>query len=97
MAEKPIATRTEEHCQLLERFPAHHLACGFQRRTFATTRAVRRILDDGWLAAARTHLGSLVGAAAGGDYPAAPGTACHGCDFLRFCEEGTSWVEAEQS
>ncbi len=52
-------------------------------------------VDEAWLAAARDHLEGLLAGAAVGDYPAAPSAACAGCDFLRFCDDGQAWLEAQ--
>jgi DNA helicase-2/ATP-dependent DNA helicase PcrA len=52
------------------------------------------VVDPKWLLKARSHLSELVGVATGGDFPAAASAACRTCDFNRFCESGTAWLEA---
>jgi len=52
-------------------------------------------IDDAWIAGARAHLGDLVAAAAAEQYEPTPSRACHNCDFLRFCDEGRAWVQAQ--
>jgi hypothetical protein len=52
-------------------------------------------VDDAWIAGARAHLGDLVAAAAAEQYKPTPSRACHNCDFLRFCDEGRAWVQAQ--
>ena len=49
MAEKPFAVSSDEHRAILGLFPAHRIACGYQRRTFANTLLIRKMLAKGWL------------------------------------------------
>ncbi len=49
MAEKPFAVDSDEHRAILDLFPAHRIACGYQRRTFANTLLIRKLLAKGWL------------------------------------------------
>jgi RecB family exonuclease len=69
------------------------------RVTFAylggsTLEEVTEEVDDAWREDARTHLGSLLAAAAAGERTPTPSTACRSCDFARFCAEGAAWVAA---
>jgi DNA helicase-2/ATP-dependent DNA helicase PcrA len=50
-------------------------------------------VDEPWLDAAAKHLEMLVEGAAAGPYEANPGESCRFCDFSRFCEAGTDWLE----
>lgn len=50
-------------------------------------------VDAGWLGTARTHLGTLLDAAAGTDHPPTPGDSCRHCDFVHLCPAGTAWLE----
>ncbi len=54
---------------------------------------VSEAVDGDWLTGARHHLETLLAGAAAGDFPPAPSAACAGCDFLRFCDAGQTWVE----
>ena len=49
LVEKPFARTVAEHDGIVAQFSAHKIACGFMRRTYASTGQVRRILDEGWL------------------------------------------------
>ena len=49
LVEKPFARTLDEHRRALDLFPAHALACGFMRRTYASSLLARRILGEGWL------------------------------------------------
>jgi DNA helicase-2/ATP-dependent DNA helicase PcrA len=51
-------------------------------------------VDVAWISGARGHLADLVAAASAEQYEPTPSPACHSCDFLRFCDEGKAWVEA---
>jgi DNA helicase-2/ATP-dependent DNA helicase PcrA len=51
-------------------------------------------VDKAWLSAAADHLETLVAGAAAGPYDAEPGESCRFCDFSRFCEAGTDWLES---
>lgn len=55
---------------------------------------VTREADADWIEQARATLESLAAGASGDDYPATPGEACRRCDFARFCEAGTAWLDA---
>jgi DNA helicase-2/ATP-dependent DNA helicase PcrA len=44
--------------------------------------------DEQWRERARANLETLTDAIEAGSFDPAPGDWCHGCDFLRFCEEG---------
>jgi DNA helicase-2/ATP-dependent DNA helicase PcrA len=50
-------------------------------------------VDDRWMEAARSHVGTLMDAAADGPFEANPSPACRYCDFLHLCEIGQSAVE----
>lgn len=49
LVEKPFARNVQEHDGIVAQFPAHRIACGFMRRTYASTQLVRQILREGWL------------------------------------------------
>ncbi len=49
LVEKPFARDLAEHDRIAGMFPAHKLACGFMRRTYASTLQARQILAEGWL------------------------------------------------
>ncbi|MDX1689498.1 MAG: ATP-dependent DNA helicase [Acidimicrobiia bacterium] len=51
-------------------------------------------VDEAWLAAARDDLARLVAAARDEQYDPEPSEACRTCDFTRFCEPGSAWLEA---
>jgi DNA helicase-2/ATP-dependent DNA helicase PcrA len=50
-------------------------------------------VDDEWLGEARRRVAALVSGAAAGEFPATPGEPCRRCDFARFCDEGSAWLE----
>jgi DNA helicase II / ATP-dependent DNA helicase PcrA len=52
-------------------------------------------VDDSWIDEARRTLRDLVDGVLDGRFEAAPSAACHGCDFLRFCDAGRALVAAE--
>jgi DNA helicase-2/ATP-dependent DNA helicase PcrA len=52
-------------------------------------------VDAAWREAARTHLASLLAAAAAGERTPSPSEACRSCDFTRFCAAGAAWVAAQ--
>lgn len=49
LVEKPFARTLGEHRRLLDLLPAHKLACGFMRRTYASSLLAQRVLREGWL------------------------------------------------
>ena len=49
-------------------------------------------VDDDWMAAARSHVATLMGAAADGPFEANPSPACRYCDFLHLCVAGQEEV-----
>jgi DNA helicase-2/ATP-dependent DNA helicase PcrA len=51
-------------------------------------------VDDAWLAAARLHVTDLLAGASAGRRSATPGDGCRRCDFVQFCEAGTTWLQA---
>lgn len=53
-------------------------------------------VDRSWLDAARIRLAELAALAAEGPYDPTPSAACRICDFARFCEAGTAWLEANR-
>jgi DNA helicase II / ATP-dependent DNA helicase PcrA len=55
---------------------------------------VSESVDSSWLAAARDHLGNLTGMIRREDWEPSPSTACHSCDFRRFCPAGREWIAA---
>jgi predicted dehydrogenase len=48
MVEKPFARTVREHDEIVAMFPPHRIACGFMRRTYASTALARRALQEGW-------------------------------------------------
>ena len=52
-------------------------------------------VDAAWLERAREHLAALMEGARSGPYDPVPGPRCHTCDFVRFCEPGAEYLEAE--
>ena len=48
LAEKPLAVTLADAEQICRRYPEHALACGFQRRTYATARLARRLVAEQW-------------------------------------------------
>jgi hypothetical protein len=48
--------------------------------------------DEQWRERAWAHLETLTDAIDAERFDPAPGDWCHGCDFLRFCEEGKQEV-----
>ena len=51
-------------------------------------------VDDAWMDKAMTAVSALVESIGSGDWRATPSDACQRCDFLRFCEDGQSYVGA---
>lgn len=45
-----------------------------------------------WLEEAQAAIETALESVAGPEYPPAPGTRCHSCDFTRFCDAGTAWL-----
>ncbi len=52
----------------------------------------RQDVDEAWLARARASLGALIGGIRNEAFEPSPSEACHGCDFLRFCDAGKDHV-----
>ncbi|MCB2223277.1 MAG: ATP-dependent helicase [Actinobacteria bacterium] len=50
-------------------------------------------VDDSWLDEARSRIDALMTGAAAGERDARPGDRCRSCDFLRFCDRGTAWLQ----
>ncbi len=50
-------------------------------------------VDQTWMETARQHLSDLMRGADNGPYDPDPGDVCRFCDFSRFCETGTEWIE----
>lgn len=48
LTEKPFALSTEEHHDYLRLYPSCRIHCGYMRRTYATVRALRRIVQEQW-------------------------------------------------
>ena len=48
LCEKPFAASRDQHQQLIDAFPGHRLAAGYQRRFHQSTALLRRILAEGW-------------------------------------------------
>jgi DNA helicase-2/ATP-dependent DNA helicase PcrA len=55
---------------------------------------VTESVDSDWLKAARDHLGHLIAMIRQQSWDPTPSSACHSCDFLRFCPMGREWVAA---
>ena len=55
----------------------------------------RESVSDEWLDGARSRLTLLVGSIESELFDAQPSLACENCDFLKFCEEGREWREAQ--
>jgi DNA helicase-2/ATP-dependent DNA helicase PcrA len=51
-------------------------------------------VDSPWMDAARAHLDELAEGAAAERFPTKPSAACGNCDFLRFCDDGTAFLNA---
>jgi predicted dehydrogenase len=48
LCEKPFTMSSEEHRDILGRFPPHRLGCGYMRRFYQSTHTLRWIMDQGW-------------------------------------------------
>ncbi len=95
--EKPFALTLEEHKEICSLFPAHRIACGFQRRSWGPTQLIKDFIKEnifGELKKIRFELGnpaSFVGLAdffsniklAGGGILLDVGI--HGIDTMLFC------------
>jgi predicted dehydrogenase len=94
LVEKPFASTSADHREWQAMFAAHQIGVGYQRRFHATSRFLKRALQDGWFGRLR-HIVHREGARttrAGGhgyfDLPASEGggitknLACHGIDLL---------------
>jgi DNA helicase-2/ATP-dependent DNA helicase PcrA len=53
----------------------------------------RHDVDGAWLDAARAHLDMLAEGIVAERWDPTPGSACNGCDFIRFCEPGRTYLE----
>ncbi|MDH3193390.1 MAG: ATP-dependent helicase [Acidimicrobiia bacterium] len=49
-------------------------------------------VDDDWMERARDRLTEIATGIGSAAFEPAPSEACHGCDFLRFCPEGKTYV-----
>jgi DNA helicase-2/ATP-dependent DNA helicase PcrA len=49
--------------------------------------------DEAWIDRARHHLAELIASIDRGQWQPTASTACRHCDFARFCEAGTTWLE----
>jgi len=54
LAEKPFAVSSQEHQQFLEICGTNKIYCGYMRRTYATVRALRRIVREHWFGRMRS-------------------------------------------
>jgi RecB family exonuclease len=54
---------------------------------------VTEAVDSQWLEIARHRLSELSGRIVERRFDPTPSPACHGCDYLRFCEAGRRFVE----
>ncbi len=50
--------------------------------------------DGPWMEAAHQRLSDIAGGIGTKNFDPVPSSACHRCDFLRFCAEGKSYVES---
>ncbi len=48
LAEKPFAITAAEHRRVLEMYGATPVACGYMRRWYASSRVLRRVVQEGW-------------------------------------------------
>ena len=48
MAEKPFAINNQDHKIFQRLFESHKIACVYQRRTYATNRLLRKIVEEEW-------------------------------------------------
>ncbi|NNC93067.1 MAG: ATP-dependent helicase [Acidimicrobiia bacterium] len=53
---------------------------------------VSETVDDAWLTEARGRIGGILEGIADERFDTAPSTACHHCDFTKFCEAGKAWL-----
>jgi predicted dehydrogenase len=102
LAEKPFALSEREHVQFLEICSSIQVACGYMRRTYATVRALRRMVRERWfggLRAVRYSEGGRVSRSASSsktldlDYRMGGGVlrdlGCHGLDALLWITAAT--------
>jgi RecB family exonuclease len=54
-------------------------------------------VDDAWMDAARSHVETLMSAAADGPFDANPSPACRYCDFLHLCDAGQQEVNTHEA
>lgn len=54
-------------------------------------------VDEAWLAAARSHIEQLLDGVAAELFEPQPSDSCRRCDFARFCDAGTAWLEQTTS
>jgi DNA helicase-2/ATP-dependent DNA helicase PcrA len=53
---------------------------------------VSEAVDDAWLNEARARINGILEGITGEQFEPAPSTACHHCDFTKFCEPGKAWL-----
>lgn len=95
LTEKPFALSTEDHRDYLSLCPNSRLHCGYMRRTYATVRALRRMVREQWfgrLRSVRFSEGGRVAKSAGASktldmsYRQGGGVlrdlGCHGLDVI---------------
>jgi len=51
-------------------------------------------VDQAWMETAHRHLTELMRCAEDGPHDPEPGDACRFCDFSRYCDTGTAWLES---
>ncbi len=59
-----------------------------------TVEEVTVAVTEAWLDAARSRLAELVNAMTADTFEPTPGPACGRCDFVRFCEAGSAYLES---
>lgn len=97
LTEKPFALSSEEHRSFLKLCEKNRIHCGYMRRTYATVRALRRIVQEQWfgpLRGIRYSEGGRVSKTAGASrtldmsYKQGGGVlrdlGCHGLDVLFY-------------
>lgn len=97
LTEKPFAVSEQEHLHFLALSPNNRVSCGYMRRTYATVRTLRRIIEERWfgrLREIRYSEGGRVSGTAGASKTLDLGhrqgggvlrdLGCHGLDTLLY-------------
>ena len=53
-------------------------------------------VDEAWLGAARARITDLLSGIEDERFDPSPSSACHHCDFAKFCDAGQSWLAENQ-